>query len=261
MGNHYILDTYALADAEEARLYEMAKREQWNAATDIDWSKPVGWNPKLDRETALGYRRGLLSQFWFGEQAALGICGQLIPLVPDMSAKLYLSSQVIDEARHMEVFGRYLNLIGGPTRINPYLEELLVKLLDAPDAEEKLVGMQVLAEGLALDSFHAILDTTSDALLKQILKKVTRDESRHLGFGVLYLKRRIDQATPARKAAIENALSEYAGLIARSANWRNPDVPAPQAHWRVEETSASFSQHLLTNLRGRLHQIGLELVA
>lgn len=261
MGDYYILDRYELTNDEETRLYEMAKTEQWNASTDIDWSKPIAWNKKLGKETALAYRRGLLSQFWYGEQGALGVCAQLIPLVPDMSAKLYLSSQVIDEARHVEVFGRYLNLIGGPTCVNPYLEELLLKLLDAPDVEEKLVGMQVLAEGLALDSFHAIMDRTSDSLLREILEKVTRDESRHLGFGVLYLKRRIDHATPARKSEIEGALAQYAGLIARSTKWRNPDVPPPPAHWRIEESNASFSEYLLQNLRGRLNQIGLELAA
>ena len=261
MGDYYILDHYELKDAEETRLYEMAKTEQWNASTDIDWSKPIAWNKKLDKETALAYRRGLLSQFWYGEQGALGICAQLIPLVPDMAAKLYLSSQVIDEARHVEVFGRYLNLLGGPTCVNPHLEELLLRLLNAPDAEEKLVGMQVLAEGLALDSFHAIMDTTSDALLRDILEKVTRDESRHLGFGVLYLKRRIAQVTPARKDEIEGALAEYAGLIGKSTTWRNPDVPPPQAHWRIEEANASFGKQLIQNLRGRLNQIGLRLAA
>jgi hypothetical protein len=261
MGNNYIVDRYEIVEGEEGRLYEMAKTEQWNAATDIDWTIPLAWNPKLDRETALAYRRHLLSQFWYGEQAALAICGQLIPLVPDMSAKLYLSSQVMDEARHTEVFGRYLNLIGGPSRMNPHLETLLTELLDAPDPEEKLVGMQVLAEGLALDSFQAILDSTSDQLLRNILEKVAKDESRHLGFGILYLKRRIAASTPERRAEVEKALAHYAGLIAKSTTWRNPDLPPAPKHWKVDESNRSFGNYLLKNLRGRLDQIGLNLAA
>jgi len=256
-----ILDRFDLVDGEETRLYEMAKAEQWNASTDIDWSKPVGWSRKLDRSTALAYRADVISQFWYGEQGALAVCAQLIPLVPDMSAKLYLSSQVIDEARHTEVFGRYLNLIGGPTRINPYLERLLLDLLDAPGVEEKLVGMQVLAEGLALDSFNSMMDTTSDALLRDILERVTQDESRHLGFGVLYLKRRIAEASPGRREEVEKALAGYARLIAQSTGWRNPDLPPPPVHWQVEASGASFAEYLLKNLRGRLGQIGLRLAA
>ncbi|MDP3939161.1 MAG: ferritin-like domain-containing protein [Deltaproteobacteria bacterium] len=261
MGQSYILANFDLVEGEETRLYEMAKSEQWNASTDIDWSKPVGWSKKLTKETALAYRADVISQFWYGEQGALAVCAQLIPLVPDMSAKLYLSSQVIDEARHTEVFGRYLNLIGGPTQLNPHLERLLLNLLEAPGVEEKLVGMQVLAEGLALDSFHSMMDTTSDALLRDILAKVSQDESRHLGFGVLYLKRRIAQTTPERRAEVEKALAGYAHLIAKSTGWRNPNLPPPPAHWQVESSGSSFAEYLLKNLRGRLSQIGLKLAA
>jgi hypothetical protein len=261
MNENAILREYDLVEGEETRLYEMAKAEQWNASTDIDWTIPIGWPSGIDREVARGYRRSTLSQFWYGEQAALAICGQLIPLVPDMSAKLYLSSQVIDEARHTEVFGRYLNLLGGPLAINPHLEKLLHTLLDAPTLEEKLVGMQVLAEGLALDSFHGLMDSTADPLLRSILRKVTQDESRHMGFGVLYLKRRIAEATPQRRAEVERALAGYAATIAESVLWRDPALPPPPERWDVKNANAAFGEFMLKNLTGRLRQIGLKLAA
>jgi len=261
MNENAILKGFELQEGEETRLYEMAKAEQWNATTDIDWSQPIRTSPKIDRDTALAWRRSTLSQFWYGEQAALAICGQLIPLVPDMSAKLYLSSQVIDEARHVEVFGRYLNLIGGPSGLNPHLERLLCTLIDVTRPEEKLVGMQVLAEGLALDSFQDLKDATSDPLLHEILDKVTRDESRHMGFGILYLKRRMAQASPERRAEIEGALMGYARMIAEGARWSDPQLPPPPSHWDLKVAGDSFSAHALRNLHGRLSQIGLTLSA
>ncbi len=261
MSEHAFLNRFDLQEGEETRLYEMAKTEQWNATTDIDWSKPIRWSGKMERDVALAWRRATLSQFWYGEQAALAICAQLIPMVPDMSAKLYLSSQVIDEARHVEVFGRYLNLLGGPSTINPYLERLLTELLETTQPEEKLVGMQVLAEGLAIDSFQGLKDSTSDPLLHEILDLVTKDESRHMGFGILYLKRRMAASTPERRAEVERALAGYAARIAESARWTDPDLPAPPAHWDVNAGTDAFHAFILKNLRGRLAQIGLRLAA
>ena len=150
MNENAFLDRFELHEGEETRLYEMAKVEQWNATTDIDWSQPIRTSPKIDRDTALAWRRSTLSQFWYGEQAALAICGQLIPLVPDMSAKLYLSSQVIDEARHVEVFGRYLEKLGVGAPLNPALEDLVYRLLESDHYGEKIVGMQISLEGIAV---------------------------------------------------------------------------------------------------------------
>jgi len=201
---------YEAANSRIRRLYELGKRFNWNSELDVDWAirpearefsdkdGPEGFkdHPKwklLTPEQKADFARRTtaqtLSQFLHGEQGALMVASQLVSCAPTHDAKLYAASQTFDEARHVEVFHRYLmercHMI---YPINPNLKFLLDKVLTDERWDLKFIGMQILIEGLALAAFQTIHETTPDPLLKQIVGLVMRDEGRHVAFGVNYLE-------------------------------------------------------------------------
>jgi hypothetical protein len=202
-----------------ARLYEKAKKSQWNAETDIDWSihvdpervltfltdgkgesipRSVREHPDLPLRTwsekewtkfgveSLNWR---LSQFLHGEQGALVCTAKIVETVPWIDAKYYAATQVMDEARHVEVFGKYLDTkLDGRYPINPHLRMLLDDIIADSRWDMTYLGMQIMVEGLALAAFGFLHNFCDDPLLKQILRYVMADEARHVAFGVLSLK-------------------------------------------------------------------------
>jgi len=199
------------AHKEELRaLYEKGKKEQWNGQTYLNWQTSVDpeaplmpddnnplfnthiWNKMTPHEQG-SFRREtyawMLSQFMHGEQGALLTAAQLVNTVPWMDAKYYAASQVVDEARHVEVYERYLReKVEVIYPINPHLKTLLDRVLCDQQWDMKYLGMQILIEGLALASFRLIHDFTSEPLIRELIHMVMKDEARHVAFGVLSLR-------------------------------------------------------------------------
>lgn len=207
---------YESANAKIRRLYELGKQFNWNAELDVDWDVPFDMNqsPSLieaehplahtahyqsltdEQKLEMSWRSlaQVLSQFLHGEQGAMMVASQLVSCAPTYDAKLYAASQTFDEARHVEVFNKYLRTrckVEYP--VNPSLKLLLDKILTDPRWDLKFIGMQVLIEGLALAAFQTMAQTTADPLLRQIVTLVMRDEGRHVAFGVNYLEDWIKQ--------------------------------------------------------------------
>jgi hypothetical protein len=209
---------YARSRAALGKLYEKAKVSQWNASTDLDWSIDVdpekvaselGVGP-ADRfralrdhpnspvrnfgdkewlEVAVNLQCSLLSQFLHGEQGALLCTARITETVPWIDAKYYAATQVMDEARHVEVFARYLDeKLGRQFRINDNLGALLDDILTDSRWDITYLGMQIMVEGLALAAFGMMHMITSEPLLKKLLRYVMSDEARHVAFGVLSLQ-------------------------------------------------------------------------
>ena len=220
---------------ELRRLYLKATEAQWIAERDVDWERPI------DRErfaaTPLGgplpiertsYWRALdpdtvweltrrtaafrLSQFLHGEQGALMVAAQLVNAVPHTDAKFYAATQTMDEARHVEVFARYIKKLDEVRPIAPPLRRILDATLQTDDWMKKLVGMQIVVEGLALYSFKEMRMLTEEPLLKEILTYVARDESRHHAYGVQY----IDRCVPCLGDAARTELEDFALEAART---------------------------------------------
>lgn len=208
---------YSLARPTLRRLYEKAKTGQWNGTTDLDWSTNVdveksvyedaqilgtGMEQELYAGTSLGKwgdkewlefgiegRKWQLSQFLHGEQGALICTAKITETVPWYDAKLYASTQVVDEARHVEVFARYLDeKMGGGYQVNTHLRLLLDDIINDSRWDMTYLGMQIMVEGLALAAFGFLHATTNEPLLKKLLRYVMSDEARHVAFGVLSLQ-------------------------------------------------------------------------
>ncbi len=201
------------------RLYEKAKHSQWNGETDLDWSIEVD-QEKIAREQGtmgadvfglLGIdlsgtpmakwgesewltmqiesQNWSLSQFMHGEQGALICTAKIVETVPWIDAKYYAATQVMDEARHVEVFAKYLDeKMDGHYPINFHLRALLDDIINDSRWDMTYLGMQIMVEGLALAAFGMAYQTTTEPLFKQLLKYVMSDEARHVAFGVLSLK-------------------------------------------------------------------------
>jgi hypothetical protein len=140
----------------------------------------------------------MLSQFLHGEQGALICTAKIVETVPWYDAKMYAATQVVDEARHVEVFAEYLHSkLGGHYQINAHLRMLLDDIVADSRWDMTYLGMQIMVEGLALAAFGFMHQTTSEPLLKQLLRYVMSDEARHVAFGVLSLKEVYDGMTDA----------------------------------------------------------------
>ena len=147
------------------------------------------WGDKEWLEFGIEGRNWMLSQFLHGEQGALICTAKIVETVPWYDAKLYASTQVMDEARHVEVFARYLSeKLGGQYQVNSHLRMLLDDIVNDSRWDMTYLGMQVMVEGLALAAFGFLHQITSEPLLKQLLRYVMSDEARHVAFGVLSLK-------------------------------------------------------------------------
>jgi len=229
---------YTVQAPDMRRLYENAKRDQWNVSKDIDWSQPVElekgifadglvdgygseiWDKLEDkqrRELNLEFSCWRLSQLLHGEEGAMLACSQLVDMVPTNDAKFFQSTQVVDEARHTEVLSRYLlEKCGG--RVYPMsrnIKLLFDFLLGQGKWFIKTAGLQLIAETFAVGLFRMLAETSLDPLLRTICKRILADESRHMGFSVLGLPGMIASLSPSDMAELEDFTAEACRLVLR----------------------------------------------
>ncbi len=275
------------------RLYEKAKTSQWNATTDLDWSIEVDpyqalnlqaelqigdpslqedptsplykWGDKEWEEFGLQSSKWRLSQFMHGEQGALLCTAKIVETVPWIDAKYYAATQVVDEARHVEVFARYLDeKLGGGYPINPHLGLLLDDIINDSEWDMTYLGMQIMVEGLALAAFGFMHDFTEEPLLKKLLRYVMSDEARHVAFGVLSLQEVYQDMTLAeirhrqeftfeaalrmRDRFLQQEVWEYMGVDTREMCKRLLDAP---------EESKVFQRMLFSKIVPNCRKLGL----
>lgn len=128
--------------------------------------------------------------------------------MPDLDAKFYASTQVIDEARHVEVYKRLLGKFGVAYPMTRPLQQLLEQVLRDPRWDMTYLGMQVVIEGLALAAFARIRDTAQSSLASAVNAYVMEDEARHVAFGRLSLRDYYPQLTQAERDEREEFLVE-----------------------------------------------------
>ena len=284
---------YRVADNRIKRLYELGKELNWNASTDVNWSQTpdVHAAPPLSAATieglltdypwngygpfeALSSERKVefvrhevawaLSQFLHGEQGALLVASQLASCAPSFNAKLYAASQTFDEARHVEVFNRYVrSKVGFSYPVTGGLKDLLDKILTDQRWDLKFIGMQIVLEGLALAAFHTRRNETDDPVLKELLYLVIRDEARHVTFGVNYLEEfvstlgdaeREDRAEFAYQACVVSRDRLIGTDVFRYFGW---DVDHARAALVERGLNADFLNMLYARIIPNLKRIGL----
>jgi len=226
---------YQDSRAKLRELYDKATRAQWQSDVVLPWhlqpdlEQPMGpeelmplygsdiWRRLTEREkTALNVETSswTLSQFLHGEQGALLAAAQLVDSVHDLDSKLYGATQVVDEARHVDVYNRYLHeKVGFAYPINPHLKTLLDMILKDSRWDMKFLGMQIMVEGLALAAFGMIRMNTPDPLLRELTAYVMGDEARHVAYGVLSLRDYYRDQPEAMRREREDFVYEAAWLM------------------------------------------------
>jgi hypothetical protein len=228
---------YQPTDGRLNHLYQRAKDGQWNAATDVDWTLPVPFGARLPDDSYFAVasfqasplarwgrpfwdtfrwelQAWMVSQFLHGEQGALVVASRLVQVVPDLDSKFYAASQVVDEARHVEAFSKYLNeKIPEPYDISASLRELLTDILADNRWDVTALGMQIMVEALAMAAFRLAGNTFHDELIQSITRLVARDEARHVSFGVMSLENLYPNLTGAERADREDLVLEAACLM------------------------------------------------
>jgi hypothetical protein len=277
---------YEDGSAELLDLYEKGKNQQWNASTRLDWSAELGednpmglpdetvpihgtrfWDKMTEKERVWlrwNLQAHQICQFMHGEQGALIATAKIVSTVPDMNAKFYAATQVMDEARHVEAYKRLIHekfKIAYP--ITQPLKTLLEQTLSDRRWDLTYLGMQVVIEGLALAAFQRIRDTARNNLAAAVNAYVMQDEARHVAFGRMALRDFYPQLSDAERAEREDfaieALYFMRDRFNQSEVWTRAGLPVEEIREHVFNSGAmqAFRARLFTRIVPILKDIGL----
>ena len=267
-------------------LYEKGKEKQWNAQTRLDWSIDVDprtqangpdyyipiygsemWNRLNEKERAdVRHHIGawMNSQFLHGEQGALICASKIVQTVPDIDSKFYAATQVMDEARHVEMYAQYVNdKLEMAYPINKDLKELLNQVIEDERWDMTYLGMQVIIEGLALAAFSLIRDFSEEPLAKAINTYVMQDEARHVAFGRLALRDYYPQLSQRERDEREEFVVEACHLMRNrfmaQEVWERMGLDVDRCMEYVEESEMTqeFRKMLFSRIVPTVKDIGL----
>lgn len=225
------------------KLYEKGKASHWNAQTDVDWTPEVNFGEEIppppgfegmqdlvdqmikgspleslpgNEKTRFRWemQSWMVSQFMHGEQGALIATARLVETTPTIDAKYYAAVQVMDEARHVEAYAKYLcEKLRHSYAISKPLEALLEDIVTETRWDITYLGMQIMVEGLALAAFGLANVMFQDPIVKQITDLIMRDEARHVAFGVLSLQGIYEEMTSVEIREREDFVIEASTLM------------------------------------------------
>jgi hypothetical protein len=150
-----------------------------------------------------------LSSILHGEQGALSLSASLTMILKDPGAQEYAANQAREEARHVAGFARYIKTRWGtPLAAGPTLQNLLSEIVVSQQVYKKLIGMQMLIEGLAMGAFASINGNTNDPLLRRLVQFVMTDEAFHHKFGKIWADKTIPNLTEQEHEIVETWAAE-----------------------------------------------------
>jgi len=277
---------YDAGSSDLLALYEKGKQQQWDTSTRLDWSQelfegnPMGmadetipiygspfWDKMTDKEKdwlRFNLQCHSICQFMHGEQGALIATAKIVNTVPDMNAKFYAATQVIDEARHVETYKRLIHeKFKSAYPITESLKTLLEQTLSDRRWDMTYLGMQVLIEGLALAAFQSIRDKAGNTLAGAVNAYVMQDEARHVSFGRLALREYYPQLSDAerdeREEFVVEALYFMRDRFNQSEVWERLGLPArtlDELHYNSKQMN-SFRGRLFSRVVPTVKDIGL----
>jgi hypothetical protein len=220
-----------------AGLHEKAQRHQWSPTADLDWNQRSGFGSRLPedfgfaRESFRGsplsrygsdvwtrfrceFQSWMISQFLPGEQAAMLASSRLVGCAPNEEARLCLAGQAADEARHVDVFSRYIReKIPHPYPTSHALGVLLQRATAEQSWDISVLALHVVVEALALPAFRLGSRTFDEPLIRSICARVACDEGRHVAIGMLCLRDLYPKLTPGELRYREDYVIEAAYLV------------------------------------------------
>src|SRR5580704_7770979 len=197
--NPAYLDFSTPFDLDREPIMPLARFPELNcAATDhLDESTKIRLANQIQRWT--------LSGILHGEQGALSLSASLCDILVDPGAQEYAANQTREEARHVAAFSRYVQVRWGtPYPVGPVLGEFLDDIVKSPIVYKKLIGMQMLLEGLAMGAFASVQAHTRDPLLKRLVQLVMTDEAFHHKFGKIWADRTLPKLSREEHERVED---------------------------------------------------------
>src|SRR5580704_16832806 len=268
------------------QLYDKGKKQQWDAAERIDWSQDLDpenpmqlddkvipiygtdiWRRLTEKEKVQmrhHQQASQISQFMHGEQGALIATAKIVQTVPDLDAKFYAATQVMDEARHVEAYSRLLHdkfELAYP--ITPGLKALLDDGLSDSRWDMTYLTMQILIEGLALAAFQRIRDQAKNSLAAAVNAYVMQDEARHVAFGRIALRDYYPQLTDAERNEREEFVVDACWHMRDRFNqlevWQRLGLPVEECLRIVDQSEAMnlFRSRIFSRIVPTVRDIGL----
>ena len=224
-------------DQERMALAEAALMGGFAGGADFSGTPFASWGDRQWIELSVQTQNWMLSQFLHGEQGALLCTAKLAEAVPWIEAKYFAATQALDEARHVQVFTRYLDTkLSGHYPINAHLRALLDDILADARWDMTYLGMQVMVEGLSLAAFGLIRQVAlgvGEQLLAELLRRVMADEARHVAFGTSSLAEVYDglsqpEIRERQEFAYEATMRMRDRFLAQEV-WERMGIPVEQA--------------------------------
>jgi hypothetical protein len=205
------------------RLYHVGQKQAWDGREVLSGllKKHGGVRLDHDRRQALA---NIFSVILWGELAAWTISADLALKLDEPAAKMAATSQVFDEARHFYVFRDYLSALDVEVpHLDGYSQTVLTMLLESTSLTDKLLGMQLIVEAVAVTLFRAVAKSGVEPVLSELLPYIERDESRHVGLGVLYLPRLLAHVGPIEATRLKLLQLRILTLIGWGSHLRQHD--------------------------------------
>ena len=178
--------------------------EDLNVALHTDYVKAKLNTPELRAQFVNKSLLYSFSSILHGEQGALNLSASLCHVLLDQGAQEYAANQTREEARHVTAFAKYIKARWGrPIECSKVLQDLLVDIIGSPEVYKKIIGMQMLVEGLAMGAFATFFNNIRDPMGKKLLQLVMTDEAFHHKFGKIWADRTIPHLTEAEHEIIE----------------------------------------------------------
>jgi ribonucleoside-diphosphate reductase beta chain len=270
---------------EPQQLYELWERQQW-LSQEIDFSRDVeDWTSLTDEER--DWFVWGMSAFFIGEERVTTQFSGLVMAYEDEQEEAFLTTQQVDEARHMQFFDRFYREVVGMrdaaiqdrlAKVRENLNDAFVKLFDEAlvEAGERLIADPTSAEAKVefVTAYHMVIEgtlaltgqwTITDYWEKtgkmpgflEGFRNVARDEHRHVAYGTWYLKRACAQnaaLADRMRATLTELLPIASGVLV-------PPGMDPNDWELLGYTSEQVNKFAFTALTRRLKVIGVPLVA
>jgi len=205
------------------RFYELAKKQEWQGR-DLPWGAippiPEARGSAEKQARRRDVWRSVVTQQLQADELAVEMAAQLLNMAPHPEAKLYYSTMVQDESRHVEAWLLLAHEAGGTAERDPYLDQLAHMTLDSETLEEKVFLMQVFYERLIIERFRLIARSSQGTVLEDLCNRLMIDDGIHHGAGMAYERVLLEHAPKRTKQKLVDAANRMLPIFASHALWR-----------------------------------------
>jgi len=205
------------------RFYELAKKQEWQVR-DLPWGAippiPEARGSAEKQARRRDVWRSVITQQLQADELAVEMAAQLLNMAPHPEAKLYYSTMVQDESRHVEAWLLLAHEAGGTAERDPYLDQLAHMTLDSETLEEKVFLMQVFYERLIIERFRLIARSSQGTVLEDLCNRLMIDDGIHHGAGMAYERVLLEHAPKRTKQKLVDAANRMLPIFASHALWR-----------------------------------------